>query len=70
MLPVKFPSLSWGASTATVSDTGMAVSWPPLVATMAPSYIPAGVPAGTASVASNEPLAEAGVVSQPQSWLS
>ena len=34
---------------------------------MAPSYIPAGVPFGTWIEALNEPLAVAGVVTQPQS---
>ena len=56
-----FPAASCDTVAATATDTGTTIESPPFVSTIAPEYMPYGVPAGTAIDAANEPAADAGV---------
>jgi len=64
------PSVSASKVGATVIRTGTTISSSASLSTMAPSYIPYGVSAGTVTLAVNDPEALAGVVIQPQSTFS
>ena len=68
--PVMLPAASWATFAATATDTGTIIVSPLRDSLIAPSYIPYGVSAGTASRAGNEPLAWPGVVSHDQSPFS